>query len=172
MTARAANARRQGGFTLIEVMAALVIFLSGVVGVIALFASGLALHRDATRKAHVALVADEVRGIVEARLAPLTIEDGADLPVLTDVPVEGRPGYFYSVEMAVDPELGARGGILAAVFVYARDLGRARGADFSVFVRPGERAGGAIRDILAGRNRPPATAESEDQVESENREKK
>jgi prepilin-type N-terminal cleavage/methylation domain-containing protein len=141
--------RAARGFSLIEVMAALVIFMFGALGVLALFVGGLSLHRDAQRKAMIAIASDEVRAAVETRLAK-TIEQGqdADLTPIDGVPVAGHPGYFYSADLAVDPVTGAGDGILARVFVYALDVGKQRGAEFTVFVRNGARPEDQIRRAL------------------------
>ena len=143
--------KRAAGFTLIEVMAALTIFMVGIVGVLALLASGLALHRDAMRKATVAIASDDVRGRVEAWLATAGQSDSAELPKIEGLPVEGYNGYFYSADLAVDPQQGPKGGVVAKVFVYGRDLGKQRGSEFLLFVRPGEQSGPAIRRALEGR---------------------
>lgn len=144
-----APARADSGFTLLEVMAALSIFMFGIVGVLALFTAGLGLHRDAQRKAMIALASDEVRSVVETRLAKaVDLGADADLAPIEDVPIANHPGYFYSAELSVDPELGAAGGVLANVFVFALDVGKERGSEFTIFVRSGARPENQIRKAL------------------------
>lgn len=46
MSARRPARRARAGFTLIEILVALFIFMTGVLGVLALMTTGLALHRD------------------------------------------------------------------------------------------------------------------------------
>jgi prepilin-type N-terminal cleavage/methylation domain-containing protein len=146
---RPAAPRGDAGFTLLEVMAALTIFLFGIVGVLALFTAGLGLHRDAQRKAMIAIASDEVRAAVETRLAK-AVEGGADadLQPIEDVPIANHPGYFYSAELSVDPEVGVAGGVLADVFVFALDVGKERGSRFTIFVRSGARPENQIRKAL------------------------
>lgn len=144
-----ATPRSEAGFTLLEVMAALTIFLFGIVGVLALFTTGLGLHRDAQRKAMIAIASDEVRAAVETRLGK-AIELGADadLSPIEPIPVAAHPGFFYSADLSVDPELGAAGGVLARVFVFALDVGKERGSEFTIFVRSGARPENQIRRAL------------------------
>ena len=157
--------RAQRGFTLIEVMAALVIFMTGIVGVLAMFTSGLALHRDAERRAVIANSSDGVRAAVEGWLAETILQgkNGAqvDLPKIEGVPVPEYDGYFYSAELSVDPELGPAGGVLARVFVFAKDIGKLRGMEFTLFVPAGARPELEIRKALGlGRADAPAPNET------------
>lgn len=148
------------GFTLLEIMAALIIFLAGVVGVLALFASALAMHRDATRQAVVAQAADEVRTEIDRILIDLA-EGDADLeslPPLQAVPLASHPGYFYSAQLTPDPELGLDGGILAQVHVFTRDVGKEKGETFTLFRRP--RADPELLIRRARRGPAPAAAQT------------
>lgn len=124
-----------GGFTLLEVMASMVVFLIGVVGILALFATGLAVHRDASQRTMVSIASDEVRSLVMEQLIGLTGE-GVVLPTLNAVPLPGYPGYFYDAGLVPDQQDGVDGGILADVYVYTRDAGQVRGERFKLFVRP------------------------------------
>lgn len=128
---------RHRGFTLLEVMAALTIFMVGVVGVLALFATGLALHQDATERTIVGLASDEVRGEVLASLEGL-IDGQSTLPVFRDVAVKGRRGYYFDADLMIDPDEGLEGGVMAKVFVYTLDAGQKRGEKFTLFVSPGQ----------------------------------
>ncbi len=152
--------RREGGFTILEVLAALMIFLTGVVGVLALFMSGLALHRDAQHQSAVALASAEVRARVETWLSRVIDESGdnknVELPKMEDQPIDAHPGYFYSAALSVDPTLGVQGGVLAKVFVYTMDVGREQGDEFTMFVRSGARPENQIRKALGiGAQAPP-----------------
>ncbi|MBI4878198.1 MAG: hypothetical protein HY812_00860 [Planctomycetes bacterium] len=143
---------RAGGFTLLEVMAALLIFLTGIVGVLALFAGGLALHRGATQRAMVA----NLSGLVQERVERLLAEGaaagpGEELAPVREVPIEEYPGYFYAIEkMESDPETGTEGGVLATVRVYTVDAGRKKGESFLLFVRPRADPQALIRRARAG----------------------
>jgi len=149
------KARRpeESGFTLLEVMAALVIFLTGVVFVLALFASGLAQHRTATQRAMIAQASELVRGRLDLLLLELGEPSGknapgaaSELPKPQEVPVSEFPGCFYSVErIEADPDEGAAGGVMLTVFIYTLEGGRKKGERFTLFFRPGSDPGALIR---------------------------
>lgn len=132
------RADAQRGFTLLEVMAALVIFLTGVVFVLALFAAGLAQHRVANQDAKVAEAAEVVREELDRMLLELgEVDPGVELPAPKEQPVPGHQHCFYTVEtIEPDPESGVRGGVLLDVHVYVKDAGRRRGKRFTLFSRP------------------------------------
>ena len=69
MSGVATHGRRgQDGFTLIEVMAALVVFLVGVVGVLGLLMSGTRLHQDSQNLVMTNDVAEEVLLLAQREL--------------------------------------------------------------------------------------------------------
>lgn len=146
---------RTRGFTLLEVMAALVIFMVGIVGVLALFATGLGLHQDATQRTIVAIATEEVRTRVEEALEDLTAPD-AVLPEFREVAVKGRPGYFFDVDLEVDSDLGLAGGVMAKVFVYTREAGVKDGERFTLFVTPGRSPENLIRKARGEKIDPPS----------------
>lgn len=133
-----AAAAGTGGFTLLEVMAALVILLAGVVGILGLFASGLAMHRNATRNTIVAQASEDVRiRVREFVEASVGSDRGAtELPPLQKVEIPGQPRYFYDASFVTDQERGLEGGVMATVRVYTIDAGRERGQTFTLFTRP------------------------------------
>jgi prepilin-type N-terminal cleavage/methylation domain-containing protein len=59
----------QKGFTLVEILVAMTIFLAGMTGILALLSTALALHRDGLVAAQVARQLDAVAVRVEAQLA-------------------------------------------------------------------------------------------------------
>ncbi len=157
---------RSGGFTLLEVMAALTIFLTGIVGVLALFAGGLALHRGATQRATVANLSSLVQERVERLLAESAEVGPAEQPVRpAEVAIEEYPGYFYSIEqLETDPEAGTAGGVLATVRVYTLDAGRKKGESFLLFVRPRADPQALIRRARSGRAAPRPEQETTDET--------
>ncbi len=58
-TRRPARSARSG-FTLIEILVAMMVFLAGITGVLALFSTGLAMHRDGLSVAEGTRALDEV----------------------------------------------------------------------------------------------------------------
>lgn len=126
------------GFTLLEVMVALGILLAGVVGILGLFASGLAMHRNATRNTIVSQASEDVRMRVRRFVhdAIATRAAAPELEPLNRVEIEDHPGYFYDATFVADDALGLEGGVMATVQVYTLDAGRERGQTFTLFVRP------------------------------------
>ncbi|MED5329686.1 MAG: prepilin-type N-terminal cleavage/methylation domain-containing protein [Planctomycetota bacterium] len=57
------------GFTLIEILVALMVFMAGMAGVLALFSTGLKLHRDGQDVSYVTRHFDEVARTLEEDLA-------------------------------------------------------------------------------------------------------
>lgn len=99
--------RRDAGFTLLEVMAALSIFLVGIVSVLALLSTGTRLHQDSRAMAIAADAAEEILLRATSELSELASAEGAALPELaTAQPVPGRPGLSYQWRVITAPEGG------------------------------------------------------------------
>jgi general secretion pathway protein I len=93
MTAWVPGARRDQGFTLLEVLVALVVLTTAVVAVLQLFGGGLRLARAAGDQAEAALLAS-------AKLAEL--EPG----ILTEGAVDGTEGpYRWTRRITLEPSL-------------------------------------------------------------------
>lgn len=90
--------RSQAGFTLLEVMAALSIFLIGIVSVLALLTTGTRLHQESQSTA---LAADATAEIV--LLVGREIDQG-DATEAPDKPVPGRPELRYRWRLTGVPE--------------------------------------------------------------------
>lgn len=93
-------ARRHGGrtagFTLLEVMAALSVFLIGIVSVLALLSTGTRLHQESQSTALAADAAEEVLLLASREVAELAPEGGGALPEQPAAqPVPGRPELTY-----------------------------------------------------------------------------
>ena len=93
--------RAERGFTLLEVMAALAIFLIGIMSVLALLSAGTRMHSDSQRLGVTNDAADEVLLLAErevAERAPLASRD-ANATGLPEAPpwkpVPGRVGLSY-----------------------------------------------------------------------------
>lgn len=127
--------RSHRGFTLLEVLVAMLVFLVGIVGVLGLFAAALGMHRDATRRARTAIASPEVQALIRAELDAI-VDPNAELKPLVKVPIPGERNLFYSATFSVDPARGVSGGVVAAVSVFAMDAGRERGDSFTLYLRP------------------------------------
>jgi len=100
-------ARRAAGFTLLEVMAAMSIFLVGVVSVLALLTTGTRLHQDSRSSALAADAAEELLLLAEREVARADVgPDGVPAPMTTAVAAPGRDlSYQWQVIAAPGGEL-------------------------------------------------------------------
>ncbi|MHC5036899.1 MAG: type IV pilus modification PilV family protein [Planctomycetota bacterium] len=130
--------QRNSGFSLLEVLVALGIVTIGVTAVLALFASGVDIHKQAVDQSNAALVAQTLASELEAKYTVARIdawlrEKGKkrkkrrisgylkDIPDRRPVEVPGFPGYRYSVKFTpLDPDENA---VLARIKVYWRKGG-------------------------------------------------
>lgn len=97
----------EGGFTLIEVMAAIFIFLIGVVGVLGLLAAGTRLHQESQRLIVSNDVAEEVLLLAQRELSERTLAAGEALPESPPPhPVPSRPEMLFSWKVVPAPDQG------------------------------------------------------------------
>lgn len=109
--ARAAAARRgpASAFTLVEILAAMMILLMGMASVLGLLAFGAAMSRNAALKGAGAIAVEAVVADLEESFFPLvrdeeTGEWRAGEPArIEDRPVPGNPGLTYSAAGTPDP---------------------------------------------------------------------
>lgn len=127
---------RAPGFTLLEVVTAVFIFLLGIVGVISLFTAGTMLHRGARNKARVALAVPWVIQRIEQRLDEAA-RDGAGLPDMLEEVVPGFAPFRYRAVLGRTGTDGEGGAILAEVRILWKEKGRERGEEFDWIFRPG-----------------------------------
>lgn len=107
----------RAGFTIVEVVVAMGLFLLGMSCVLGLLSFGAAMTRSAALRNEGATAIEAVVADLEERLFPLVIEDGvasAGEPIeLTDQPLPGRPDVTYSARARPDPrQAGYPGGAL------------------------------------------------------------
>ncbi len=99
--------RRIAGFTLLEVMAALSVFLIGIVSVLALLSTGTRLHQESQSTALAADAAEEILLQASRELAELAPEGGGALPEPPGPqPVPGRPELSYRWQVRAAPAGG------------------------------------------------------------------
>jgi prepilin-type N-terminal cleavage/methylation domain-containing protein len=92
------NRAQQRGFTLLEVLAALSIFLVGIVGVLSLLTSGTRLHQQSEQLAGAADLVDRLLLQVELEAPTLkNLEDGVEV---ARQPVPGVQGFYYAYKVA------------------------------------------------------------------------
>ncbi len=100
-------AKERAGFTIIEVVVAMGLFLLGMTCVLGLLSFGAALTRTAALRSDGASAVEAVVADLEERMFPL-IEDGGSLragpPVdIVDRPLPGRADVTYSAKATPDP---------------------------------------------------------------------
>ncbi len=116
--------RSAAGFTLLEVMAALTIFLVGIVSVLALLSTGTRLHQDSQSMALAADAAEEVLLLAARELAEQAPDGNGALPELAaPQPVPGRPELSYRWNVRAAPGGGL---FLLVVEVSWKQGGRVR----------------------------------------------
>jgi hypothetical protein len=139
MRRKSGSGRRSpsSGFTLLEVVSAVFVFLMGVVGVISLFAAGTVLHKGAQDKTLSALVIEEVIAQIDAQLKAGSHRDGeGSLKPRIQGVVPGYLRYGYEAELREDG-LPGRSIVKARVRITWRDKGVLHGEAFDYIFRPG-----------------------------------
>ncbi len=96
MSARRPARRARAGFTLIEILVALFIFMTGVLGVLALLTAGLALHRDGLQLARATRQLDDVGATLVRELAAGR-HRGAGGDLVDSAPFRLPDGTWFSV---------------------------------------------------------------------------
>ncbi|MHC4199712.1 MAG: type IV pilus modification PilV family protein [Planctomycetota bacterium] len=110
------------GFTLIEILIAIMVLNMAMMGVMAVFAAAAGSHQRGVDGTEAAIIASSV--VAEARAS---FRDRASLPVASGEKVPGRPRYSYDIEYI---DLDGRGDeVLMRVRV--RWAARGRGASVS-----------------------------------------
>ncbi len=104
---------RMAGFSLIEILVAMVILVAGMVSVLALFTTGVSIHKSAIDGTHSALIAESSFALIRARFAEGKI---ASIPRATH---PDYPGYDVQIDISeVDGMVG--GEVLVKVSVFWR----------------------------------------------------
>lgn len=128
-------ARRDGGFTLIEILAAMGILVVGVGSVLALLTFGAALQRTAEARNDVALAAAQVIAELREQSFPIASGGGAGAPdagpIERDVP--GHPRLRARVELKENPALP--GEYAASVSIGWQERGKRRWETFRTILQ-------------------------------------
>ena len=118
--------RNQAGFTLLEVLAALSVFLIGVVGVLSLLTSATRLHQQSQNTLQVADVLGEVELLIQREVAMAVVQEGTGLPAPVEpTPVPGHERFTYAWSM--------RGGQEGLPYVLELTLGWKEGGRVQTF---------------------------------------
>jgi prepilin-type N-terminal cleavage/methylation domain-containing protein len=146
--------RRDAGFTLVEVLVAMFIFLAGVAGIYGLLSTALGMQREGMGTARLARRVEAVVHQLEQDLsAGLHWDESAG--VWVDVPA-GRllDGTLFSARFV--PELGNEqlGTLLVELRLAATETALSRAAPVSCVLTPGPTPAAAARESLRSRKRP------------------
>jgi len=104
--------KRNGGFTLVEVVMAMFILLIGMSSILGLLSFGAAMSRTAALRNESAFAIDAIVADLQETMFPLeTTEGGLEVagePVdVVDAPVPGRPALTYTARATPEPAGGA-----------------------------------------------------------------
>jgi len=98
-----ARSRRAAGFTIVEVMLAMVILLIGATAVLGLLTFGATLTRAAQLRTAAASALDAVDADLEQVLFPFADGEVGEPVKIADRRVPGAPGVVYSAEAVQNP---------------------------------------------------------------------
>ena len=136
MSSRRKASRRQG-FTLFEILAAMTIFLVGIVGILSLLTASAAMQKQAVDLSTAGLIADELVASVRAQ-----IQNGLERDSTTgrfrawpERGVPGHDGYLYDVRFGEDP-LTEDAPLKVEIRVFWQATQKKRGVSFTSFVLP------------------------------------
>lgn len=136
------RARRQSGFTLVEVVVALGLLLLGMTSILGLLSFGAALSRTAQLRNSAAAAAEAVVVDLEETLFPLVEDEHGKVVVgeprvVQNRPVPGHPDIRYSAEAVPDPLDDTPGGPLryrVDVEIHWQTEGRRRSKTFTTLL--------------------------------------
>jgi type II secretory pathway component PulJ len=139
---------RLQGFTLLEVISAVFVFLMGVVGVISLFAAGTALHKGAQDKTLSALVIEQVISQIDTRLSRGDFRgpEGNLQPKVQGF-IAGHERYGYEAELREEGSPG-RSMVVARVRITWQDKGVMHGEAFDYLFRPGPSFQASVTSLI------------------------
>jgi prepilin-type N-terminal cleavage/methylation domain-containing protein len=133
---------RRAGFSLIEVLIAMLVLSVGAASILSLFAAAASTHRRAVDRTHAALVAERVLSAVRARYTPGSTSDEILDRLRKELP-ENLGGYHYDVQL-VHPQgkEWKESELFARVTVRWRQSGAERAESFQTILLPRHRLGG------------------------------
>lgn len=130
----------QAGFTLMEVITAIFIFFCGIMGVLSLFTTAVALHKTAKDRTVTSLAMEQVKSevgtLLENEMVPRD-EDGR-FDSLAGRAVAGHPGYTYSVSFEETDDEGEDGAVLARISIVWKSRGQDVKETFETVFRAGK----------------------------------
>jgi len=148
------NARRtEAGFSLVEVLIAMMILVVGMIGIFALFAASLELQKEATERMDVVMNLSAVMARVEEDLAERAGQSGGPSSLSGEkFPVPGNEGYSYRVTLEPIPDDPSGRGFFCRVEILAMYRGQERSYDMGYTpIVPEADNDARIRRLIEGR---------------------
>lgn len=154
-----ARAGRERGFTLIEILIALMVFMAGITGILALLSTGVVLHREGLDAARTPQLVEDVAAALQREVAAHALYDPvtrtwSDLRAGFDprtgrlVALEAVSADPALVAVAVDfvPEIGNErdGTLLAHIRIHPRTRGLDDAAALPFLLQPGPTVAAAL----------------------------
>ena len=132
---------RRSGFSLIEVLIAMLVLSVGAASLLSLFAAAASTHRRAVDRTHAALVAERVLSAVRVRYTKGSTADEVLERLKKELP-ENLGGYHYDVQL-IHPEGKdwKESELFARVTVRWRQSGAERAENFQTILLPRHRLG-------------------------------
>ncbi|RKY19165.1 MAG: hypothetical protein DRQ55_11330 [Planctomycetota bacterium] len=144
--------RAQSGFTLMEVLLAMFIFLAGVGGIYGLLSTALGMQREGLGTARLARRVEAVVHQLEQDLSNGLHWD-ADEGLWVDVPLGSLPdGTLFSVVFAPEPGNERDGTLLVELRLAASEAALPRARPVSCVLTPGPTPAAAARALLHDRS--------------------
>ena len=120
-----------------EVIAAVFVFLLGIVGILSLFAAAAVLNKSAKMRTDISLVNERVIAEIDQYLKEDPKRDGkGDLLPMDDRPVPNRPRFTYRAKFTEESGTGRRL-VTAVMAINWKDKGKERAERFDHVFRPG-----------------------------------
>ena len=134
----------QVGFTLIEILVAMLVFLTGVAGIYALLSTGLSMQQDSLRMSRAGRHMEEVVQLLQRQVSDGTLDADVPLGKLSD-------GTCYRVSLLGSESVGDEDARLVEIRVAATERGLVNAEPYTHLLGPGPSMARAIEEWRAQR---------------------
>ena len=141
---RVASRQEQVGFTLIEILVAMLVFLTGVAGIYALLSTGLAMQQDSLQMSRAGRHMEEVVQLLQRQVSDGTLDADVPLGKLLD-------GTCYRVSLLGSEGMGDEDARLVEIRVAATEKGLESAEPYTHLLGPGPSMARAIEEWRAQR---------------------
>jgi len=141
---RIASSQAQAGFTLIEILVAMLVFLTGVAGIYALLSTGLSMQQDSLQMSRAGRHMEEVVQILQQRVSDGALDVDVPLGKLSD-------GTCYRVSLLGVEGMDVRDARLVEIRVAATEKGLDSAEPHTHLLAPGPSMKRAVEEWRAQR---------------------